>query len=338
MSFVKKIDSSLHRAINDIVANKEKYVKNPIVDFTRKRKITMKETITQILSMNGGSLKKELYDLSKIKKTTLTPSAFVQQRSKILSDAFKDIFYHFNKNCNDSKTYRGYRLIAVDGSDIALPRNPQSPSFLSTSVYPKGHNQTHLNALYDICNQTYIDIEILPPCLADERQALINMLKRNSFKEKAIVITDRGYESYNMFAHLINTDHVDFLCRVKNGHGAILEISKLPKQELDTDIEIEITTTQTNEDKRRGRRFIQTASKFGKINSPKTRIGKWDFLSPYTLKFRAVQILLDSGEYETLVTSLDRDQFPIEATWVISSSRRKRKNWLSVVTKKSNRL
>lgn len=114
-----------------------------------------------------------------------------------------------------------------------------------------------------------------------------------------------------MFAHLINADNTDFLCRVKHGTGAIAEIKKLPMQELDVDISVEITTSQTKEDKQRGRRFIQTGSKKGKVNSPKTVISRWDFSSPYTLKLRVVRILLDTGEYETLVTSLSRERFSI---------------------------
>ena len=179
MNFVKKVDKSLNNAIESIIAKKTQYVKNPKTDFTRKRKITMKDTITQIISMNGGSLKKELYDLSKIKKTILTPSAFVQQRSKISSEAFKDILKYFNDGCNDSKTYHGYRLIAVDGSDINCPRNSESENYISTIQYPKGYNQIHLNALYDVCNRTYIDIDFQPRKQMDERQALIKMLKKH---------------------------------------------------------------------------------------------------------------------------------------------------------------
>ncbi len=312
MNFIKKVDKNLENAINNVVANKNQYVMNPQTDFTRKRKFTMKDIVTQIISMNGGTLKKELYDLSKIKKTTLTPSAFVQQRSKISSAAFKDVLKYFNESCKDSKTYRGYRLIAVDGSDINCPRNTKSENYFSTIQYPKGYNQIHLNAIYDVCNRTYIDIDFQPRKQMDERQALIRMLKRNKFEDKTLIIADRGYESYNMFAHLINTNNVEFLCRVKHKTGAMFEINKLPKKEVDVDIKMDVATTQTNEDKRHGRRFIQTGSKKGKSNSHKTIISNWDFTSPYTFNLRVVRILLDTGEYETLVTTLKREEFSLE--------------------------
>lgn len=137
MDFVKKIDRNLHDAIKLVVLNKEKYVHNPSKDFTRKRKFPMEDVITQIHSMNGGTLKKEMYDLSKTKNMKLTPSAFIQQRSKISSVAFKEIFNQFNNSCVLSKKYRGYRLFAVDGSDISCPCNPKSKYFLVTSQQPK---------------------------------------------------------------------------------------------------------------------------------------------------------------------------------------------------------
>ena len=295
-----------------MVSNKEKYAKNPETDFTRNRKLPMQDVIRQILTMTGGSLNRELYDWSKAKSITLTTSAFVQQRSKISSAAFNDIFNQFNASYKDSKTYYGYQMLAVDGSDINCPRNPESEYFLVTDQSPKGYNQIHLNAIYDICNKVYVDVELQPRTKWAERNALINMMNRRNFAKKTLIIADRGYESYNMFAHFINTHNVDFLCRVKHGAGAMFEISKLPMQELDVDISVGITTSQTNEDKKQGRRFIQTGSKKGKPNSRKTVISQWDFPSPYTLKFRVVRILLDNGEYETLATSLSREDFSLE--------------------------
>ncbi len=307
----RSIYSNLNKAITCVVQKKEKYLRNPLSDFTRTRKFTMESVINIILSMEGGSLKKELHDFSVLEKTELTPSAFIQQRAKISSNAFRDIFRIFNDNSKDNKKYRGYRVFAVDGSVINQYRNPESENFMVTNQVPNGFNQIHLNVIYDLCNKTYMDALLQPRAQQNERHALITMLQRNNFVSKNLIITDRGYESYNMFAHLINTNNVDFLCRVKHGSGAMFEVSNLPMAEMDIDANIELTTTQTNEDKKHNRRFIQTGSKKGKINSPKTCITSWDFPSPYTLKFRIVRFLLPSGEYETIATSLSRDEFSI---------------------------
>ena len=146
----------------------------------------------------------------------------------------------------------------------------------------------------------------------DERVAMINMTEKMNLLEKIIIIADRGYECFNIMAHFVESKNFDLLLRVKDGNGAIREIRELPMEELDTDLEIGIATTQTNEDKQANRHFIQTGSKKGKKNSSKTVISHWDFPSPYTLKIRVVRFKLNTGKYETLVTTLPRNKFSLD--------------------------
>ena len=310
MSSPRSIHNALETAIEHIVTQRKNYVKNPNSDFVRNRKLPMKSVIHKILAMEGGSLQKEMYRFSNIEKIELTPSAFVQQRSKISSKAFADIFHHFNDSCTNIKTYKGYRLFAIDGSDIDRSRDPHSESFITTDINPDGFNKIHLNALYDLCNKTYFDVLLQPTPKEDEHKALKIMLHRNKFDGKNIIITDRGYESYNTVAHLTETENVDFLCRAKHGYGAFRKIRELPMCELDEDIVIEISTTQTNDDKAHKRVYIPQKSK-KKINSKKTHLRPWDFASPYILKFRAVRFKLDTGQYETVITSLNREEFSV---------------------------
>ena len=68
----RSIYSNLNKAIAHVVQKKEKYLKNPLSDFTRTRKFTMESVINIILSMEGGSLKKELHDFSVLEKTEYT--------------------------------------------------------------------------------------------------------------------------------------------------------------------------------------------------------------------------------------------------------------------------
>lgn len=128
--------------------------------------------------------------------------------------------------------------------------------------------------------------------------ALVEMLKQNDFNQKTLIVADRGYESYNLLAHLIEKPNTDFLIRVKQNHSAMREIARLPMFELDCDISFTITTTQTNEDKQRRYIFLQVPKK-SKPGS-KTRRGRWDFQSPYTMKLRIVRFQLETGEFETL--------------------------------------
>ena len=73
------LKDSLNSAIQDVVTDyKENYrINNP--NFSRQRVLTIETVINLLFSMQGGSLKKELYDAG----VSTTASAFVQQRDKI---------------------------------------------------------------------------------------------------------------------------------------------------------------------------------------------------------------------------------------------------------------
>lgn len=219
-------------------------------DFTRERKLTRKNIIYLLLSMQGGSLNKELHEAG----ADVTASAFTQQRKKLPWEIMQDVLRKFNDICRDSdrKTYNGYKIFAVDGMTLRTARNPKAESFVPFGEDGKGYNALHVNAMYDVLNKTYVYAEIDPQPKQDEVGALYLMLVWESYPEKTLIVADRGYESYNMFAAFLETQKADFLIRVKQDRSAMREIRKLPMEELDVDVSFTITTTQTKEDKRNG--------------------------------------------------------------------------------------
>ena len=86
----------------------------------------------------------------------------------------------------------------------------------------------------------------------DEIGYLAFSLSWYDFKEKTLIVADRGYAFYNTFAHFLEHPNVEFLIRVKQDRSAMREIGKLPMTELDVDLSFVITTTQTNADKENG--------------------------------------------------------------------------------------
>ena len=102
----------------------------------------------------------------------------------------------FNGECVDSEAFHGFRLLAVDGTAVSIPRNPKSDSFVVHSGASKGYNQLHMTPLYDILNKVYLEAVIQPEPQKDEIGALIELVRRNTFREKTLIIGDRGFESY----------------------------------------------------------------------------------------------------------------------------------------------
>ena len=69
----------------------------------------------------------------------------------------------------------------------------------------KGFNTHHINALYDLLNRVYLDVEVQPLRKANERTALPEFIPRLVDKRRAIIIGDRGYGIYDLFARFGNT-------------------------------------------------------------------------------------------------------------------------------------
>ena len=72
------------------------------------------------------------------------------------------------------------------------------------------------------------------------------MVDRSTIPE-ALIIADRGYESYNSMAHIQEKGWY-FLIRIKDGHGSIKSNLELPKEKLfDLKINLNITRKQSKE-------------------------------------------------------------------------------------------
>ena len=163
-------------------------------------------------------------------------------------------------------------------------------------------NQLHITPLYDILARTFADVVIQPEPKKDEIGALLEMLHRRNFDQRTLIVADRGFESYNLIAHILEKPNADFLIRVKQNYSAMREIAKLPMMEIDGNVNFTITTTQTKEDKEKKYVLLQMPKK-NKPNA-KAQRRRWDFPSPYPMHFRVCRFMLDSGEFETVVTSL----------------------------------
>jgi len=93
--------------------------------------------------------------------------------------------------------------------------------------------------------------------------------------------------------------------------GWISETARLPFEELDVDISFLVVTTQTREDKemiKKGEaKFVSGISRNGKGRSQ----GNWDYPSRTRMEFRVVRFQLEGGAWETLATTLPREEFSI---------------------------
>lgn len=302
MKPAKSIRKRLKSCISAIDSRKSEFCINPEKDFTRNRKMTFKETISFILSLSSCSLPAELRRYFQSESEMPSKSAFIQQRQKIAPQAFRALFDEFNSSAKMKHSFRGFRLLACDGTDVNLPRNP-ADAVTSVHAKPnaKSYNTLHINALYDLMNNVYTDYTIDLGAAAYETAALACMAKRIQTPEKTILVADRGY-GYLTTIYRLSEIGTYFVLRCKDVHSNnFLASMAPPEEEFDLDISKILTRSRKKE--------IRCNPVYMVVNGRNSL----DFSDNkcYPVSFRACRFQLPSGEYECLVTNLPRSRFSV---------------------------
>lgn len=302
-NYIKSITDSFKRNIDELSDDPSLFLRNPGSDFSRNRKINFKTFIGITLNSGGCTMNKELLEYFDFDTDTPTVSAYTQQRSKVLPEAFEFLFKTFTvENTVMKNTFYGYKLIACDGSNLSIATNPNdADTSWVCNQYGDTANHLHLNAFYDLRNRVYLDALVQTASEYQESRACIDMLERSSV-ENAILIADRNYENYNIMAHAINKEW-KFVIRAKdvNSNGIASGLNLPEYGEFDRDIALTFSRKQTKAAKEAGYRFM-----------PQNQI--FDYLPPgsddtYCLKFRIVRFTIGDGVYEVVLTNLDRNLF-----------------------------
>ena len=319
-NYLKKL---LLSEIEDVSKNADIFSVNPGKNFVRKRKLPFATVVKMIIGMESKCLTNELIDAFDTNCHLPSASAFVQQRSKINPEAFKTIFDGFTSRIIDEKPC-DLRMLAVDGSDIQIATNPNDlSSYHPGSNGQKPYNLLHLNALYDLNQHIYTDAIIQGRMDLNEHNALQAMIDRSTI-DKALVIADRGYESYNNMAHIQEKGWF-FLIRIKDGKVGIKNGLELPnKPEFDIDINLKLTRKQSNEMKnlfktdRNHYKFIPHTTDFDYLPLKQRKHDETMF---FELKFRIVRFKVTEDLYETVLTNLETSEYPPEKLKSLYASR-----------------
>ena len=309
MNNVKHLRKILDKAISTVSNATSLFVFNPESDFTRNRLLNFQSVIEAIIYMESGSLKDELLKLNDYSIETPSVSAFVQARSKIKHDAFISIFKMFNEKSRVSKTYNGYRLIAIDGSVLPIDNSfsDSQTTILKCNQNNKSYSAFHLNASYDLLECTYDDLIIQGQAKFHENEAFCQLVDRYK-GEKAIFIADRNYESLNCFEHVTHSKN-KYLIRVKDIHSKT-SITKsfgpFPDDEFDVEVTRLLSRRSTNQIKNHPEtyKYMPRNQKFDYLNE--------DLKVPYEFHTRIVRFKITEDTYECIVTNLSREEFSKE--------------------------
>jgi hypothetical protein len=266
--------------------------------FSRNRKITFIHLIVLLTQGLSRSLQRELNSFyQKLQQSDfslqyVTKGAFSRARAKLNPWAFKEL----NRVCNQSfyknapfKTWRGLRLLAIDGSTAVLPNHPSiKEQFGTVNFGPSADSPrsvARLSMLYDVLNLTTLDGQ-MASYETSERELAGQHLDEFNPLPSDLLLFDRGYPSLPLM-YKLHAKGLHYCTRMSEGWW--LEVRKmLAYGETDKEVIFELPLKE-----RKGVASLADGT--------------------YKMKCRLIAVLLPNGSQEILCTSIcDKTILPYE--------------------------
>ncbi|MBT2292979.1 IS4 family transposase [Paenibacillus albidus] len=269
-------------------------------DFTRNRKIGFFPLLCLLIRMVRKSTQLELDEFREMfmpdsaKTTSYTKQSFSEARQKLSPVAFTlvndELICAFYED-GDFKTYKGFRLLAIDGSVMELPNTKETQrmyGYASTSKDGFRVARALSSHLYDVENRLVICTELSRYDDNERDMAKRNVEKLLSFEQQAIrnlILFDRGYPSADFMLYL-QEKGISYLMRAQGSFYKEIRNTTTP----DEVVSIEITKARAKELKRQGE------------FSPAGTV----------LHVRVLKVELPTGEIEVLLTNVSANELSYE--------------------------
>jgi hypothetical protein len=220
------------------------------------------------------SFSKQSYSEARMK---LKHSAYIELNDDVVKDYYAD---------DDYKKYKGYRLLAIDGSRIQLPNNEAViKEFGLAENNGKSVPMAMTSIAYDVLNHmavnAYVDRYETSERLLAERH--LERIRELTPQSRDILLLDRGYPSVPLCVKMLVLG-CNFVIRC-NEKGFLNEVKALA-QSRETDQLIEIDLMK------------------GTLARRERLQGIIQYHTMHKVQLRIVKILLENGTIEYLLTSL----------------------------------
>lgn len=310
MKYSNVVKAMLFTSIHELAANPEHYVLHPGKDFSRNRKLGFQRLLLMLLTMEGDCIKEELYRYFGRSTDTPSKAAFYKQRKKVKEDAFRSLLVSFTQKCQKKLLKGKYSLVACDGSAADIFRNPDDSDtfFEPNGKSTRGFNQIHINAFFSVLDKKFTDLLIQPARKRNEYSAFCQMVDRSESDTPVIYLCDRGYASYNAFAHVIENRQFFVMRCTDDKTEKILGFPLDNIRQLDYHVERILSRSQSK--KKRLHPEQEEQYRFVCKNVPMDYITQGH--PEYRLSLRIIRIELSDSCYENLITNLPELDFDFD--------------------------
>ncbi|UNT95535.1 transposase [Allobaculum mucilyticum] len=332
-TFCNLQSAALKRFIKEEASNSDNLL-HPDSDFSRSRRLPL--SIWQPWPTRRKIARStDLFPFFLILCPTFLYLPFPRADRKSGSCFISHVFYRMNDlfSSEDDKTFHGWRLLSVDGSELSVSPDGNDMSTYGGSKKGSKHHFYLANPLYDVLNHVYLDLVMQPGSQKNEDSAFLELAQRYE-GEKAIFICDRGYEALMTFYRLNQTDK-HFVIRIKDESSSTSILKHYPTPDTEEyDISFDVTLTCKNNSHVKANwetyKYISSYSKHPEFQNGVTELP----LHGRAVRYKTVCEGIES--FITLFTNLPFDEFTTEdlceiyrLRWQIELSYRdiKRADW-----------
>lgn len=297
-------------ALDYVCDHIDEYVSSPGIDFSRRSRFDPATLMKFLILMGSGSSICEINKFFPMDQHAVPPynSTFCEARKKLNPEALYEVFLRFTSSFPELRTFKGYRLIGVDGSAVNIPLNKSEPETLhQNKENHKCFSQCYFNGAYDLLNAIYVDAVISTLQKTDERSALLAMSHRSSIPGNSVFVADRGYGGWKMFAGLDQAGR-KFAIREKDKDSQCIfrSLDLSEDEEFDIVRTVILTNKQTKETLSNPRlyRIVMSNQDFPYLDRENHY---------YALKLRFVRREVAPGKYICIITNLlDQEKITAE--------------------------
>ena len=308
-TFCNLQSAALKRFIKEEASNSDNLL-HPDSDFSRSRRLSAVDLAAVAYQTEDRSINRSLPILPD-SLSDVSLSAISQGRQKIRFLLYSHVFYRMNDlfSSEDDKTFHGWRLLSVDGSELSVSPDGNDMSTYGGSKKGSKHHFYLANPLYDVLNHVYLDLVMQPGSQKNEDSAFLELAQRYE-GEKAIFICDRGYEALMTFYRLNQTDK-HFVIRIKDESSSTSILKHYPTPDTEEyDIPFDVTLTCKNNSHVKANwetcKYLSSYSKHPEFQNGVTELP----LHGRVVRYKTVCEGIES--FITLFTSLPFDEFTTE--------------------------
>ena len=191
--------------------------------FTRNRKLPFQKLLKYLLSMHKSSTQSALNNFLEREDITMSQQALSKARSKFDHTPFLKLFtavrnaFYGAEYIDSLRKYHNKFLLAIDGSDTALPNLPSLIEKFGGTGSKASSPTARMSIAYDVLNDFIIDAAFTPLNVSerDHAKSHIESVGKIIDLKNSIFIMDRGYASQELIEIFAEKSYYLFRLRTK---------------------------------------------------------------------------------------------------------------------------